>query len=62
MSNKIWVADVITEASDHYYFAFQKKPRRENLIKMVWELEGKGEDLDFYLNTTSVRLQEVELQ
>jgi hypothetical protein len=46
----------VTEASDKYFFLY-KEPTNvlfSDIIKMVWEMEGEIEDLNWYLNTTSV--------
>jgi hypothetical protein len=59
---RVWFATVTTEASDRYYYAFRSKPDKKKLIRRVWEQEGRVESLQFYLDTTGVRVVEVEVE
>jgi len=59
---KVFVANVMTESCDHYTFVFAKEPTREAVIKKVWEDEGECESLEFYMDTTSVRISKVTVE
>lgn len=59
---KVWIAHITTESADHYYEVYKKKPNREKVIKTIWEYEGKPEDLEFFLETTSVHIEECEIK
>lgn len=49
--NDVYVAVVTTEAHDQYTFVFKNDTDRSTIAKMVWELEGECEDLEFYEDT-----------
>lgn len=53
---KVWIAHVTTESSDHYYYAFKKEPKRDDVVEKVWKSEGMIEDLNWYKDTTSVEI------
>ncbi len=54
----VFVALVKTESCDTYTWLFRTEPTRADVIKKLWEEEGEIEDLEWYENTTSVRIYE----
>lgn len=59
----VFTAQVCTESSDRYVWVFSKKPTREQVIKYLMEYEGADpeDDRDFYMNTTSVKIEHREI-
>jgi hypothetical protein len=57
----VYIVHIETESSDHYYEAYSYKPEQEDIIKRLWEDEGKCEDLSWYLDTTSVTIKKLEV-
>lgn len=52
--NKVWTVHVVTESADHYIWVYAYEPTREDVVTKVWMLEGECEELDWYMDTTSV--------
>lgn len=61
MSNMIWIVHAVIDSCDHYYFAYYTQPTKEAVIKRIWEAE-MAEDLDWYMDTTSVYIFETEIE
>lgn len=59
--NTVYTVVATTESSDDYMFAFRNRPSRDDIVKFVHNLEGKTEDLRFYQETLSVRVEETEI-
>jgi hypothetical protein len=53
---KIYVANVVTDSGDNYTYMYSSEPTKEQIITKVWKDEGEVEDLDWYLNSTSVEV------
>jgi len=59
---KVFTAHVRTEASDHYVWVYSTKPTHEQVVERLMEFEGAGEeDRGFYIDTTSVKIEEQEV-
>lgn len=56
----VFTALVRTESGDRYVFVFKKKPKEDDVIKMVWEAESAA-DLEFYMDTTGVEIKKTEV-
>jgi hypothetical protein len=56
----VFVAVAVTESSDRYVWVYAKEPTRDEVIERVYELE-MCEDLDWYMDTTSVAIYETEV-
>lgn len=55
----VWVANAFTESCEHYTFVFDYEPTEEQIKKEIWNFESGAEDeFDFYLDTTSVYIDE----
>lgn len=52
----VYVAHAVTESLDHYYYAFEKEPTREQIIERVWKSEGECADLEFYRDNCTVKI------
>lgn len=48
----IYIVHVVTESSDHYYFAFKKKPTRKQIEKLM------GDEAD-YISRLEISFVEV---
>lgn len=59
---ELYIAHAQTEAGDSYYYLFNYKPTREEVQTLVWEEEGKTEDLEYYLELTSVEIINPQLR
>lgn len=57
----IFVAVAKTESCDTYVFAYRHWPSHEEVCMRVYELE-KAEDLDWYIDTTSVHVYQTEIE
>lgn len=57
----VWTVHVRTESSDHYVWVYAKKPTRTQVIKRLWEDEGRCETLKWYIDTTSVNIEQTEV-
>lgn len=53
----VWIAHVVTESCDHYTWPYTYEPTREEVIQRLWESEGEIEDLEWYEDTTSVKIE-----
>ena len=58
---KVFTAHVTTESCDHYIWVYAKNPTRKQIIKRLYEEEGKCEKLSWYDNTTRVVIGETEV-
>ncbi len=60
----VYTARVMTDSGDTYVWVYKDKPTREQVIQKLFEWEGGGEaaDLDWYEATTSVFIEQTELQ
>jgi hypothetical protein len=59
---KIWIAQVSTESGDRYSWPYKEEPSRTEVIKRLWLEEGQCEGVDWYDETTSVRIMQEELK
>lgn len=58
----VFTAHVTTESSDHYVWVYTTEPTQKQVIERLMELEGAGEeDRSFYIDTTSVTIEEQEV-
>lgn len=60
--NTVYVSVVHTEGGDEHTFATWYCPTDEWLAKAIWEIEGKEEDLEWYLNTLSYNSYALEVE
>lgn len=47
---RVWVANVSTEACDHYTWVFTNEPSKKEVVKLLMEMEGADPgDIEEYL-------------
>lgn len=59
---KIWIAQVSTESGDNYSWPYKEEPERDAVIERLWKSEGECSDLDWYMETTGVRIVQEEVK
>ena len=59
---KVFIAHVHTNGGDNYYYAFIKRPSRSDIVKIIWEYEGKCGELSFYEETLSITIKQCEIR
>jgi hypothetical protein len=57
---KVFTARVVTDSADTYVWVYRNKPTRKEVIKRLWHFE-RAEELDWYMDTTSVYIDETDL-
>jgi hypothetical protein len=58
---KVWTVRITTESFDNYVEVYAYRPTRKEVIKKLWEDEGKCEKLQWYMDTTSVAIDQTEV-
>lgn len=58
----VWVTLATTDSGDNYVFVSKTSPERSGICRRIWECEGETEDLQFYEDTTAVRISELEVE
>ena len=55
----VYTAHVVTESADHYVWVFKNEPTREQVVEKLMQYEGADPESDrnFYMNTTSVKIE-----
>lgn len=54
----VFVAIADTESGDRHTWVFDYEPTKDFIVKCVWDTEGKPEPLQWYRNTTTVKIEE----
>lgn len=58
---KRYLIRITTDSGDVYKTQMNKRPTSDELAYYVWELEGECADLEFYKDTISFEIDEVEI-
>ncbi len=59
---EVYAVLITTESGDDYLEVYDHMPRREDIVLKLWEDEGRQETLDWYLDTTQVRIDRTYLR
>lgn len=57
----MWIVNADTESGDQYSWIFDKKPTRDQIVTLVWKMEGECAEEDYYDCTLSITYEEAVL-
>jgi hypothetical protein len=58
--DSVYIVHAETEGADHYLWAYDYEPTRDEVCQRVYESEG-AESLDWYQDTVGVTIELVEI-